>query len=333
MRRIQVTDDLVKTVKDFNDNLFVNSRCKNFELPASRLNHLYKRVIDKRQKRYIQKIQDNYINILNADPEEMKELKEEFDRIIPYSDKLLKENIPKGGREFYKEIISALRYEDLREREFLIFLKKSSIKTCVYCNMHYTLAIEKKYYGKKKKRVKEISGKLQLDHYYPKSKYPFLATSFFNLYPTCANCNIAKSDKEALFELYTREENPEVFTFWLCDESLLNYWTHLDHSHLELHLKSIDGNEDLLLNHNERFQIQSMYEQHLDVVEELVYKAKANPESYKKMLSESFSELFHDPAVIDRMILGTYSKPEEVLKRPLAKLTQDLARQLKILST
>jgi hypothetical protein len=29
----------------------------------------------------------------------------------------------------------------------------------------------------------------EIDHFYPKDKYPFLAVSFFNLIPSCLTCN------------------------------------------------------------------------------------------------------------------------------------------------
>jgi len=34
---------------------------------------------------------------------------------------------------------------------------------------------------------------------------------------------------------------------------------------------------------------------------------------------------------VNRFILGTYDKPEDIHKRPLAKLTQDVAKQLGII--
>lgn len=58
---------------------------------------------------------------------------------------------------------------------------KLGIKACVYCNASYTVATD------------DDRATFQIDHSYPKSKYPFLCTSFFNLQPSCMHCNQIKS--------------------------------------------------------------------------------------------------------------------------------------------
>ena len=225
-----------------------------------------------------------------------------------------------------------MRYEELRAHEFPNYLLNSNIKTCVYCNAQSTLTIEPVYYDKKKKKDrKKVVSKLQLDHFHPKSKYPFLSTSFFNLYPTCANCNIAKGKERALFELYTLDDDLDIFNFWIDDKSILEYWISLDLKKIKIHLQSLNGDIKLLLNHNELFQIQKVYDAQIDIGEELVWKMKANPQSYRKSLNKSFHKIFPDTSIIDRMIIGNYSRPEETFKRPMSKYTQDIARQLNII--
>ncbi len=68
-----------------------------------------------------------------------------------------------------------------------------------------------------------------------------------------------------------------------------------------------------------------------DIVKGLILKAKANPDSYRKMLRKSFTRIFPDESFVDRMLIGNYSKPEETFKRPYAKYSQDIARQLKLI--
>lgn len=158
-----------------------------------------------------------------------------------------------------------------------------------------------------------------------------MCTSFFNLYPTCANCNLAKGKEDAKFELYTLGNDLDPFHFWIDDESILDYWINLDIKGLKIHLESLDGDIELLQNHNELFQIQKIYDAQKDIGEELVWKFKANPSVYRSVLNKSFHKIFPDPSIIDRMLIGNYSKPEETFKRPLAKYTHDIARQLKLI--
>ncbi|MDO1514346.1 HNH endonuclease domain-containing protein [Maribacter confluentis] len=333
MRQIKINNILRDEVKLFNDNLFTVSRSKGFIHPKTKLIALVKRIKPvkyKKYKLYVEKIINEYDDILNADPSKMQKIIKEFNAILPYPN--VKRKITSKRVSFQEEVVKAMRYEDLRKFEFPLYLQNSNLKTCVYCNAQSTLTIEPVYYNNKTKKDRRgVNSKLQLDHFYPKSKYPFLSTSFFNLYPTCANCNIAKGEKIALFELYTTSDDLDVFNFWIDDKSILDYWLSLNANHLKVHLQSLDGDIKLLHNHNELFQIQKVYDAQIDVGEELIWKVKANPQSYRKSLNKTFSKIFPDTSVIDRMIIGNYSKPEETFKRPMSKYTQDIARQLKLI--
>lgn len=161
MRKIKITKEFEDYVKNFNKKLFVSTRNKNFELPINRLNKIIKELRPKynRHKEYVQKIIDEYPRILNASPKEMEILIFEFNRIL--TNNQLNLSVRKNKiLSFNEAIVYALRYEDLREKEFLQFLNFIDIKTCVYCNLQSTLVIEPKYYNKKKKAVKKTTAKL-----------------------------------------------------------------------------------------------------------------------------------------------------------------------------
>lgn len=332
MRKIKITKQLKKEVEDFNKNLF-STRDSRFELPLKGLKDLKSKLKGNRLKKYrayVNEIIINYNKILNADPSTMKSLIKDFDKIL--SSKLVSSKYPNSKRYFYKEVVKALRYDALRGKEFPEYLKSANIKTCVYCNSQNTLIIEKIYFDKKKRRVVDTLAKLELDHYHSKSKYPFLATSFFNLYPTCGNCNKAKSDKDALFELYTYSNDLDIFKFKIDDKSILKYWINFDKEDLKIDLKPIYyKDKKTLKNHNELFQVQAIYDKQKDFGEELVWKAKVNPKIYRETMYKTFKSLFPDKTYIDRAIIGNYVKPEETYKRPMAKYTQDIARQLKLI--
>ena len=334
MRKIKITSNLEKEVANFNKGLFTQTRNEGFELPITRLVKLSKKIKLRKHsiyKDYVDNIIKQYSDILNADPIKMKSLTKDFEKIVPNS-KMGTKLSGKKSKSFHEEIVYAMRYEDMRSVEFPEYLLNSDLRTCVYCNAQSTLTIEPVYYNnKKKKKRKKIISKLQLDHFHPKSKYPFLSTSFFNLYPTCANCNLAKGNENALFELYTLDDDLDVFKFWIDDKSVIDYWLSLDVKNIKIHFETQNGDIELLYNHNDLFQIQKVYDSQKDVGEELVWKAKANPQSYRKLLNNTFSKIFPDTSTIDRMIIGNYSNPSETFKRPLAKYTQDIAKQLKII--
>lgn len=60
----------------------------------------------------------------------------------------------------------------------LNFINSIGIDTCPYCNRNYIYSLDEK---------DEI--KPQIDHFFPKVDYPFLAMSFYNLIPSCQTCN------------------------------------------------------------------------------------------------------------------------------------------------
>lgn len=334
MRKIKITKHLTKEVEDFNKKLFTD-RGSRFKQPIKELKKLRDNLNGnsklKSHYKYVDHIINKYSEILNADPSRMKSLIKEFNKILlPETVASTYPNNKK--RYFYKDIVKALRYDALRDQEFSDYLKKTEIRTCVYCNSQNTLVIEKLYFDKKKRRVSKVQAKLELDHFYSKSKYPFLATSFFNLYPTCGNCNKAKSDKDALFELYTYSDKLDIFRFNIDDKSILKYWMNLNTEELKIDLKPIYyKDKKTLKNHNELFQVQAIYDKQKDFGEELIWKAKVNPKIYRETMYKMFKSLFPDKTYIDRAIIGNYVKPEETYKRPMAKYTQDIARQLKLI--
>ena len=187
--------------------------------------------------------------------------------------------------------------------------------TCPYCNRNYI------YYLSKTGEIKP-----QIDHFYPKSKYPYLALSFYNLIPSCHTCNGfgAKEEKdphdEQLVNPYLVEKHNFKFTYKVKNINFLNPL--LDKASVTVEfLHALDG-------HIKVFKLKDLYEQHSDHVLELLIKSQvAYSAEYRKYLG-SYKGLKFSDNEIDRMILGNYSQEEDIHKRPLSKLYQDIGRQL-----
>ena len=333
MRKILIDRVLESRVEIFYNNLF-NTRNTNFTKPIDSLTKLYNRlgkIKHKKHREYIDKIIKEYPSIIKANPTTIKKLINEFHLLD--ADIILNQCVPDKKIKFHEAIVKSMRYEDLRDSEFHSYIKASEIKSCIYCNAQLTVVINFSFYDKKeKKRKTKNMAKLELDHYYSKSKYPFLSTSFYNLYPVCGNCNRAKSNNKIDFELYTDDPRElDNFKFWIDEKSILNYWLSLDITNLKVHFQSSNGNFDLLNEYNKMFGIQGIYDTQIDIAEELVHKAKVYTEAYKKSLVNNFISLFPDKLILDRIIVGNYADQSEIHKRPMAKYSQDIARQLKLI--
>lgn len=333
MRKILIDSTLEKNVDEFYDNLF-KKRNSNFVKPIDRLKKIFNDLGPKKHKvhrEYIDAIIKNYPEIIKANPTEIEKLITKFNKIDTGS--ILTQKINKNKLKFYEQIINAMRYADLRDSEFHSYIKASGIKSCVYCNAQLTVVINFSFYDKKeKKRKPKNMAKLELDHYYAKSTYPFLSTSFYNLYPVCGNCNRAKSDNKIDFKLYTDDPTElDKFKFWIDDQSILDYWISLDNSNLKVHFESSNGDFIFLNEYNKMFGIQGIYDTQIDIAEELVHKAKVYTNAYKKNLVDNFKSLFPDKLILERLIVGNYADPSEIHKRPMAKYSQDIAKQLNLI--
>ncbi|KAF2508372.1 hypothetical protein EYY60_14675 [Flavobacterium zhairuonense] len=333
MRKILIDKKLEKKVQDFSSSLF-SARSKNFIKPKESLQSLHDRlgkIKHKKHREYINKIISEYSTIITATPLKIETLIKEFNSID--SGVILNQYVPDKKVKFYEAIIKAMKYEELRDSEFHSYLKASGIKTCVYCNAQLNVVVNFSFYDKKKKKRKpKTMAKLELDHFYSKSKHPFLCTSFYNLYPVCGNCNRAKHDNEIDFELYTDNINDlDKFRFWIDEESILTYWLSLNNEDLKVHFESMDGNFDFINEYNKMFGIQGIYDTQIDIAEELVHKAKVYNDVYKKSLVNSFKTLFPDKSILDRLIVGNYADESDIHKRPMAKYSQDIAKQLKLI--
>lgn len=332
MRRILIDSELEIKAENYSKNLFTG-RNANFKTPLDELKKLRDSLQMKHgvKKQYVQKIIDQYQEILKASPEEMRLLITSF-QTIAKSDILESKLKTKDKLKFHELIVKAMRYDELRSSEFRQFVSSSGIKTCVYCNSQLAIISEISFYDKKQKRRKpKISAKFELDHYHSKSQYPFLCTSFYNLYPVCGNCNRAKSKLDIRFELYTDDPSKlDVFNFWIDDKTILDYWLDkaLDSSKLKIHFQSIEGDYDLLNEYNKIFGIQGIYDTQNDIAEELIHKAKVYTNAYNKSLVSNFNDLFPDKKILENLILGNYANSSDTFKRPMAKYTQDLAKQL-----
>lgn len=329
MKRIYIDDKLYRIAKDYAKDPFAKRKDVRFKRPLVLLQELYDALPAKARpyREYIQKIIQEY-EVLNClKPSLMDAKKQEFDQILSAAALERPVTIGTKKQEFYKWIVKALQYDSLRKSDYI---RNSgylglSIKTCVYCNAQLAVVVEK--------TTGETQAKFQLDHIRPKSKYPFLAISFFNLCPSCGNCNSVKNDNSVKFDLYTEDSEDDLnpFLFYVTKESIIKYMKSYDEECLQVGFLSTDGYRALSKNHDKIFSITGIYNTQKDIVAELIQKKAIYTESYKRHLAERFKGLFKDESIINRLIIGNYDAVEDIHKRPMAKFTQDIARQLNLI--
>ena len=69
----------------------------------------------------------------------------------------------------------------------------------------------------------------------------------------------------------------------------------------------------------------------LFVAQELINKVKSKCCGIKDIYKDNFKQLGFKQTDFNRFILSNYDKNEDILKRPFAKMVQDIAKQLGII--
>lgn len=276
---------------------------------------------------YIKKLTDDYEKgrLILAQPNCFDELHDKYKTYLTDNELQWKISIDKdNAKPLHVRITKAMGYKKyVRSAIYPALMRKMGIKACVYCNANYAVT------------TAGYDGLFEIDHWKPESSYPFLCTSFYNLQPCCPFCNKRKSADAGreYFKLYEEDkgEQLEVFKFQLPKGNLVRYVSSLDSSCLKIEFKEADSVfKKLRDDANEKFKIEGIYNEHIDVVEEIVWRSIFYNQTIVGTMTWCFGRT-HLAVDIARFKLGTYSGEDEVHKRPLTKMMQDVGKQLGII--
>lgn len=204
---------------------------------------------------------------------------------------------------------------------------------CPYCNRNFIQHIK----VGRNRNGKVISVKGQIDHFYPRSLYPYLAITRRNLVPSCPTCN-GSSGKH---DIDTRKEDM-VNPYLLKDSRGLRFKMKIVNSKffdLNSCAKGTEiifdtSNNSQLENNIKVFHLEKLYETHRDYPAEIYFKRiLKNNNIYmgitKNILKAKGITLSKED--INRIQLGVYTKEDDLHRRPLSKLISDLADQFGLL--
>lgn len=188
-------------------------------------------------------------------------------------------------------------------------LEQLGVNVCPYCNRAYTTTI----YKKNKNGIKKV--RPDFDHFLSEDKYPLFTLSFYNLIPSCHQCNRLK-----LTEKF--DHNP-----WMVYEKdkAPRFKIDLNDGFFPRAPKVLIENENKETTH---LLISELYNTaHRDYVKELLCRIEAysNPEVFLSV-AEAFQGIA-SPSELQRIIWGNYALSQDRDKRPLAKLTSDILKQ------
>ena len=216
----------------------------------------------------------------------------------------------------YKEIFEKL-YKDqlsgndkLKKQFFNLF---ENLNVCPYCNRNFINPI----YKENSVGTDNKNQSPDIEHFFPKSIYPFLSLSISNLLPSCAFCNKIKSDVDTFqhncLSPYEIKNNDFRFDFTLDTNQV---------KRVKLISKTDCKNSEIL-------HLESLYNQvHREYINDIFDDVLKYPKTYKDSLKKEFNLIESDYKELFR----NYHDEKDFNKQPLSKMTKDLYNQIKNLT-
>jgi hypothetical protein len=209
----------------------------------------------------------------------------------------------------YKEQLSGK--EKLKKQFFNIF---EDLNVCPYGNRNFINPI----YKENSVGADNKNQSPDIEHFFPKSIYPFLSLSISNLLPSCAFCNKIKSDvdtfRENCLSPYEIKNNDFRFDFTLNTNQVKE-------------VKLICKNKDY--KNSEILHLESLYnEVHSKYINDIFDDVLKYPRTYKDSLKKEFKLTESDYKELFR----NYYDEKDFNKQPLSKMTKDLYNQIKNLT-
>lgn len=203
------------------------------------------------------------------------------------------------------------------------------VSVCPYCNRQYITSFD--YLDNNSKSTAD------LDHFYLKKRYPFLAISLFNFIPSCQICNSRfKGVKNFILEphLYPYEEEfGDLISFCTTfDNNFDSSYLYGESTNflIEIEINKAENYKKVkrAINSIKTFKILELYNKHKKYASDIIYKSvKYNDILIEELLS--IEGLFESSDEIRRLIFGSLTEEIEINNTPLGKLTFDLINEFK----
>lgn len=313
---------------------------KDFEIDTNLIIKIYEPIFSDKNENLAQKFlrnkKENYIFRFIFWKITLKEIllskDEEIVCLIQKIDKRFNKLSIKHREAISKRIMNIFKYKDKYQSSVLtpFFTKNFNFRTCFYCNKDFITNFN---------ATKEVST-FQLDHFFDKGTYPYLALSFYNLIPSCSTCNSSKVKGSK--NTFTHDNNVGIFNNETCiapnDEKFdfdqkVKFKLLLEPSCDNLHIKSGDDIDmplkeqfsDMYDKYIKIFHLNERYKAHKDIVFEMIQKAELYPESRLKELQNLTGIPFQQ---IKKDIFNLIDENDDLSKKPFSKLIKDISEEL-----
>ena len=208
-------------------------------------------------------------------------------------------------------------------------VNRIGLKVCPYCGQSYIGSV--KYpRGNGKMHI----ARAQIDHFFPKGQYPFLALSYANFIPSCATCNQSHKHIENVVDTHGRMRmmspynfDPSKFRFQFGLK--VNGWFSDDN----IEVKTVfdvktPADQSLRDGYHQILGIDKLYEYHSDIVLDVIIKKAIELTAQKFYYTKG---IHIDSAYLDRFISAIYGyepDPKNDRNRIMSKFIRDIVEQV-----
>ncbi|MFJ8118345.1 hypothetical protein [Bacillus mycoides] len=293
---------------------------------------------DENLKEILTFIYKNFERLVIGNPYELDDIKETISKKV--NNIVMKEYLQEHQKRKEDEIKAVLEsifvaeYERFSNRNVLnnnlwwayTFVQNLNISVCPYCNSQFIFT-----YLSKEGKTRPV-----LDHFFCKSKYPYLAISIYNLVPCCKVCNsdfkgsiecdlinyinpyIHEFEGKVLFKRSVTEERSQkgkkdYFSAIIGKSDDFNIT--LDYNNLAKELVP------QYKKHAEVFHIEEIYEYHKNYVKDIINKSSIYNDIYTNQLKSSYIKLFQNDEDLRQVLIPREDQMNNII---LSKLTRDI---------
>lgn len=212
-------------------------------------------------------------------------------------------------------------------------LSLMEIEVCPYCQRNYISSFEE---NDDKRTTAD------LDHFYPKSLYPFLALSLYNFIPSCQICNSRfKGSKDTYNSVYPYEESfddlgakfktSKEIIYEILGENDANFFVEIDYKNLK------NKDREKVEKSIKHLGLDKVYKKsHNQYIKDLLDNIEKYPKNYLESCVEIFDEYYKDKNKKEKIIKYFIDIVKEPCKKriengePLGKLTKDILEEFNI---
>lgn len=262
---------------------------------------------------------DNLEKIIKAKPEQFDSIIEKVNTILHKGDLVSDDHLTEFGSMLLSDVFNYSAYRKKPHCFNRYKVLNFNEATCPYCNEGIIKIVRNEQKERGESRLL-----FDIDHFYPKHLYPYLALSFYNHIPSCKTCNQTyKGTKDFTVKTHIHPyqrcfDDSYTFTF--------NHGILLNEKIKEVKLKRRGDIEDLLCSD---LELEARYEANVKLARlpKLVEILSTN----SHLLNKGAAKEVELKLLLVRLSdFGIEFKKEEILSTPFSKVQRDIVKMFDI---